>query len=355
MTQINRQAVDRSDPPGGAGERENAAISAVSQEPPAFPSTEDLLISHPPLVGERIWKDHAELFDAENRALVKHAASLMFGYKLPKHLAEDIVQEAWTDLIARWDGVERPLPWMYAVVKKKAHRLAGTMTRQAEGETAAAYAGRAAPPPAVSMDTIVALHDTLREVAALPEKQRTAIVLRFLEDRPYAEVADLMLIDRNTVGPHIHRARSRLRERLGDLGLAVLALATLVGVPTPRTLNPATGQGEALTGPHDFRTAAPTGWTSADDEATSAEAALQAKVDELQKQIRADVQPFLERGQQGMSETLELALEASPDSYIDAALSAMSDDEREAALETLRQALGAYAPDSAEVERVYAA
>jgi len=329
-------------PASGAGEQQDAEISPdmPSELASDFPSTEDLLLSHPPLAGERIWKNHAELFEAENTMLVKHAASLMFGYNLPNHLAEDIVQEAWADLIPRWDGVHRPLPWMYAVVKKKAHRLANTMTRQTDAETAAR---RAVPPPAASMETIIALHDTLREVAALPDQQRTAVVLRFLEDRPYGEIADLMQIDKNTVGPHIHRARSKLRARLGDLGLAVLFLATLAGVPTTRALNPATGQGEAVSGPHDFYTAATADRAAADSgEDEDAPAALWAKVQRLQ-----------ELAQQGMSETVVLALESSPNFYIDAAVSSMSDEEREAALATLKEALAVYAPDGAEGENAY--
>jgi RNA polymerase sigma factor (sigma-70 family) len=336
----------RAHPASDAGKQKDATVPADAPREAAadFPSAEDLLLSHPPLTDERIWKDHAELFEAENLALVKHAAVLMFGYKLPGHLAEDLVQEAWVDLVARWDAVDRPLPWMYAVVKKKAHRLASTMTRQCEAETAATYVGRATPPPNASMETIIALHDTLREVAALPEQQRRAVFLRFFEDRPYDEVADLMQIDKNTVGPHIHRARSKLRARLGDLGLAVLFLATLAGVPTTRAVNPATGQGEALTGPHDFYTAATADCTAlagGEDEDTAAA-------------LRAKAQQYLEWEQQYTSETAMPALEDSPDSYVDAALSSMSDEERAAALETLREALAAYTPEETEEEYGYA-
>ncbi len=338
--QVEPQPADGRNP-AGSGEQEDAALPPG--EASDFPSAADLLVSYPPEFGERIWKDHAELFDAENKTLVKHAVGLMFGHNLPRHLAEDIVQEAWADLVPKWDMVDRPLPWMYSVVKKKAHRLASTMTRQSQAETAALHAGRAVPHPVAGMDTIVALHDTLRELAALPEQQLKAIYLRVIEDRPYAEIADLMQIEKNTVGPHLRHARSRLRERPGDLGLAVLLLATLAGAPVIRPVNPAASRGEALAGPPDLAATA--------DRA----AAAGTKDEDAAAALRAKVQRYLELDPQGVSEVAALALESSPDSYVDTALSSMPDDERAAVLETLREALSAYTPDSAEVEHVYAA
>ena len=58
-----------------------------------------------------------------------------------------------------------------------------------------------------------------RALAALPEKQRAALVLRDLEGLPEQAVADILGISPTTVRTHVCRARLRLRElRQGLLG-----------------------------------------------------------------------------------------------------------------------------------------
>ena len=52
--------------------------------------------------------------------------------------------------------------------------------------------------------------DLLAAVAALPRAQRAAVALFYLEDRPVAEVAELMGCAEATVKVHLHRARARL-------------------------------------------------------------------------------------------------------------------------------------------------
>lgn len=51
----------------------------------------------------------------------------------------------------------------------------------------------------------------LRRIAALPIKQRAAIVLRFFEDLPDAQIADALGCSESTVRVHIHRALATLR------------------------------------------------------------------------------------------------------------------------------------------------
>jgi RNA polymerase sigma-70 factor (sigma-E family) len=61
-----------------------------------------------------------------------------------------------------------------------------------------------------------ALGETVRQaLAALPARQRAALVLRFLEDLPEAQVADLLGCSVGTVKTHTHRGISRLRQLLG--------------------------------------------------------------------------------------------------------------------------------------------
>ncbi len=55
-----------------------------------------------------------------------------------------------------------------------------------------------------------------REIAEMPEKMRQVIRLRALQGRSQQEVAIALGISEQTVKSHLHQARQRLRERLGD-------------------------------------------------------------------------------------------------------------------------------------------
>ena len=62
-----------------------------------------------------------------------------------------------------------------------------------------------------------ALADTVRRaLGALPPRQRGALVLRFFEDLPEAEVAGLLGCSVGSVKTHTSRGVRRLRELLGD-------------------------------------------------------------------------------------------------------------------------------------------
>ena len=53
-------------------------------------------------------------------------------------------------------------------------------------------------------------------VAALPPRDREVIVLYYLEERPVAEISQLVGITTNTVDVRLHRARRKLKDLLGE-------------------------------------------------------------------------------------------------------------------------------------------
>jgi RNA polymerase sigma-70 factor (sigma-E family) len=62
-----------------------------------------------------------------------------------------------------------------------------------------------------------AVAETVRQaLGALPARQRAVLVLRYFEDLPEAQVADLLGCSVGTVKTHTHRGIRRLRELLGD-------------------------------------------------------------------------------------------------------------------------------------------
>jgi RNA polymerase sigma-70 factor (ECF subfamily) len=123
--------------------------------------------------------------------------------------AEDLAQESFTELLLRWDRIstyERPDAWVRRIAIRKAvrfarrERLRGWLTR---------WIAPPRPAPA-SLDP-----DLEAAIRALAPKQRAAIVLHYLEDRPLVEVATLLGCSHATARVHVFKARRRLAELLG--------------------------------------------------------------------------------------------------------------------------------------------
>jgi RNA polymerase sigma-70 factor (ECF subfamily) len=52
-------------------------------------------------------------------------------------------------------------------------------------------------------------------VRALPRRQAQTIALHYLEDRPIAEIAEILECSPNTIKVHLHKGRAALASRLG--------------------------------------------------------------------------------------------------------------------------------------------
>ena len=72
------------------------------------------------------------------------------------------------------------------------------------------------PDQAGTVDARLALKDAL---LALPPRKRAVLVLRYLEDLPEAQVADLLGCTVGTVRSQTHKAIAQLRSVLPSLGL----------------------------------------------------------------------------------------------------------------------------------------
>lgn len=131
---------------------------------------------------------------------------------LPADQAEDTVQEAltqaYTGLLRSRDRDIDLRPWLYRI----AHNAAVTALRQRaprhellsddhDGSESAAQA----------LERSERLRDVLSSVNALPEQQRSAILLRALEGRSYDDIATELGLTRGAVHQLVHRARLKLR------------------------------------------------------------------------------------------------------------------------------------------------
>jgi RNA polymerase sigma-70 factor (sigma-E family) len=123
--------------------------------------------------------------------------------------ARDVAQDAFVELFSRWDRIsryDRPDAWVRRVAIRRAVRVARRehmrprLERQVEPATV---------PIPIDLDVV-------RAVRELPASQRAAVVLFYFEDRPVSEVADILNCSVTTAKVHLHRARKRLAQLLGE-------------------------------------------------------------------------------------------------------------------------------------------
>ncbi|MCU1396542.1 MAG: SigE family polymerase sigma factor [Ilumatobacteraceae bacterium] len=144
----------------------------------------------------------AAVYTAEHDPLVRLAA-LVTGSTI---VAEDLVQEAFAKLHPRFARIDNPPAWLRTVVLNGARnelRRAGLRRRLVERTPRAAGTHVDAP--------VNELIDSLRR---LPARQRAVVVLRYYEDRPEAEIAELLGMRLGTVKSSLHRAHTALRQEL---------------------------------------------------------------------------------------------------------------------------------------------
>lgn len=150
--------------------------------------------------------DYGDFYRRELPAMAALAAAVTGSHAA----AEDIAQEALVRAYRRWDtvgGYDKPGAWLRRVTIN----LALSARKRASSELKARL--RLGPEPALSPAPTV--HDDVwAAVRRLPGQQRAAVALHYLEDRPVAEIAEILDIAENTAKVHLHRGRTRLAELL---------------------------------------------------------------------------------------------------------------------------------------------
>lgn len=142
---------------------------------------------------------------------------LVYGLTGSRWVAEDLAQEAFLRAHRDWarvEGMTSPGGW----VRRVALNLARSRWRRLRHETMArlrAYSetrtAHTDPDPESEM--------FWDEVRRLPSRQAQAIALRYVEDLPVAEIADVLGVAEGTVKALLHQGRERLHRQLRAKGL----------------------------------------------------------------------------------------------------------------------------------------
>ncbi|HMG40703.1 MAG TPA: sigma-70 family RNA polymerase sigma factor [Acidimicrobiales bacterium] len=152
--------------------------------------------------------DYDTVFRAEHDAIVR-SAFLVTG---DRETAREVAQEAFAELHRHWRKVrhyDRPGAWLRRVAIRKAVRV-----KQRRPDVGVLPDDLTSAGPEV--DVGAATLDVLRALRRLSPSQRAAIVLHYFEDRPVGEVAEALGCKPATASVHLHRARNRLAELLGE-------------------------------------------------------------------------------------------------------------------------------------------
>lgn len=153
---------------------------------------------------ERRLKELERIYRTDHARFVRVAAAIT----RRADTAAEAVQEAFARAIqrhAQFRG-EAPLEvWVWRAVVNEAKRAAASAAPARGPDVADAAAANGATPP----------NGTMRElVAALPERQRIAIFLRYYADLDYRTISDVLGVETGTVSATLAAAHRNLREAI---------------------------------------------------------------------------------------------------------------------------------------------
>jgi RNA polymerase sigma-70 factor (ECF subfamily) len=142
--------------------------------------------------------------------------------------AEDLTQECFLRLyqaLPQFDAALPFKPWFYKIAtnvclrhlsqRKRMPTFVPLRTQRDESEE---VGEEEVPDESLSVEGEVLSREmrqvVLSAVNDLPTKYRIVVVLRYLEDLPYAEIAKILGIEVNAVEVRMHRAKEMLRKKL---------------------------------------------------------------------------------------------------------------------------------------------
>lgn len=146
-----------------------------------------------------------------------HAESLRLAYLLTgdRHHAEDVVADAFVKVYRRWrrGGIDQPRAYIRRAVVNESNsrfRRLALERRAAQRLTADDRGARVADEQLADADQV------FQALRRLPERQRTALVLRYYADLPERDIAQAMDVSVGTVKSSVSRALDKLRDVLGE-------------------------------------------------------------------------------------------------------------------------------------------
>ncbi|WP_431256191.1 RNA polymerase sigma factor [Roseateles chitinivorans] len=163
-------------------------------------------------------------------ALRRYASAML----RDRDLADDLVQDCLERAIGQWDALrqkENTRQWVFAIAHNLIVNRLRQQARRGEHVDIAEVAESALMVPA-SQEHRVQVGELMAALEALPQDQRSVVLLVSVEDLSYAEAARALDIPIGTVMSRLARGRERLQRALDGEEPAVAA-STAAAVKTP--------------------------------------------------------------------------------------------------------------------------
>lgn len=136
-------------------------------------------------------------------------------------LTQEVFYRAWRSIQTFRPG-ERVLPWLYQVARNtqiESHRRKQLQRFSLEEarEDVGFEVTSAARTPVQAAESTQAQDRVQRALMRLPDEYREAVVLRFVEDLPYEEIARIQGVATGTAKSRVFRAKEQLADLLADV------------------------------------------------------------------------------------------------------------------------------------------
>jgi RNA polymerase sigma-70 factor (ECF subfamily) len=132
----------------------------------------------------------------------------------PAAARDDLLQETWFDVYRKINALQRPealVAWLYRIARDKAYRELRRRPVASEPIDQNIVESLAADEEEFAPEEAEAVRAALDE---LPDEQREVLVLRFVEQMSYEQIAEVVSRPMGTVRSRIHYAKLALRAKL---------------------------------------------------------------------------------------------------------------------------------------------
>lgn len=141
--------------------------------------------------------------------------SMAVSFTRDPHQAEDLAQDAWIKILRglpKFRHDSKFSTWLYRITMNTF--LNATRAVKREQEVVGSLAGDAEPAEP-RLDSALDVHEAVR---VLPEEFRSVVLLRYVADLSYKEIASVLELPLGTVQSRLKRALDKLEASLGPQG-----------------------------------------------------------------------------------------------------------------------------------------
>jgi len=143
--------------------------------------------------------------------------------------AEDIAQDAFIRAyinIERFDVSKKFSTWLFRIAtnlcidrirRKKPDYYLDAEIAGSDGLTMYSQIPDASRPPDVEVASVEIQDIIQKEMLALPEKYRSVIILKYIEELSLQEISEILDLPMGTVKTRLHRGREQLRKQLRNI------------------------------------------------------------------------------------------------------------------------------------------